>query len=219
MRTILFTGYDKAYEPLAELTVPRMAEYARQHGMGFRVFTDPPDGLNIYWTGVARGLELLRESYERVIYLDVDQMVTNNRVRPWSRYSYGFHCSRDWGEDATDPWAFSACGWIAHHGCIQMLEEVLATEPDWRDKPFQEQGPWRDWARRRCEGLALTPKMPYDPPGFLNIYYRRLFNAVPEEVCPGHVPEPWQCGDWCAHLTMLDLHDRISLFHKIKAQL
>jgi len=85
-----------------------------------------------------------------------------------------------------------------------MFEEVLAMEPDWRDKPFQEQGPWQEWVKNKPEGL------------FINIWPRRMFNAVPDAVCPGQVPEPWQPGDWCAHLTMVGIQRRIEIFHEIK---
>jgi len=45
--------------------------------------------------------------------------------------------------------------------------------------------------------------------------YRRMFNAVPDEVSPGNVVEPWQPGDFAAHLTMLPVEQRVALFHEI----
>jgi len=143
MKSILFTGYDALYEDLADLTVPRMTGFASWNNMHRAIFTVPPPGLNIYWTGVARGLELLREGYDRVMYLDVDQLITNPDNAPIIGADYGLWISQDWGEDATEPWHFSACGWYAHKDCIPMFQAVLALEPEWRDKPFQEQGPWQ----------------------------------------------------------------------------
>lgn len=216
MKTILFTGLDEPYEALAAITVPCMGDYARNHGVDFCVWEDPPDGLNIYWTGVARALELLRDGYERVMYLDVDQLITNPDISPLSHPPFGFWCSSDWGEDATAPWHFSACGWIAHGDCKPMFEAVLDMEPAWRDKPFQEQGPWQEWMRERTEGLKMYPN-DIKQPGLINVAPRRIFNAVPDDVCPGKVPEPWQPGDFAAHLTMLPMEERIALARKIIA--
>lgn len=49
------------------------------------------------------------------------------------------------------------------------------------------------------------------------IHPRRFLNAVPKEVDPT-VQEPWQPGDFAAHLTNIPLEKRIELFHEIKKQ-
>lgn len=210
MKTVLFTGFDPGYAELAKITLPRMRSYAARYQMDFQPFSLPPEGLNIYWTGVARGVELLRGGYDRVFYLDVDQLITN----PGSSIEWmpktGFHCSKDWGTDAIEPWHFSACGWIAHQDCIPMFEEVLAMAPDWMDKPFQEQGPWREWVRSRMENWEKYPSAEWE----INVHPRSLFNAVPDDVSPGNVPEPWQPGDFAAHLTMLPMEERLKLARK-----
>jgi len=203
-RTVLFTGYDSAYAELANLTLPLMQDYADRHDIDFKSWSAPPPGLNIYWTGVARGLQLL-EDYDRIIYLDCDQMITNHERPPTFDPGYGFWCSKDWGYDAVERWHFSACGWIAHSDCIPMLRSVMAMEPEWRDKPFQEQGPWREWMRTQSPDNL-----------YININPRRLFNAVPDQICPGQVPEPWQPGDFAAHLTMVPIERRVEIFHEIQ---
>jgi len=220
MKTILFTGFDDPYAGLARITGPRMLTYARRHGMDFFPYHEPPPGLNIYWTGIARGLELLREGYDRVMYLDVDQLITNPDNAPLIGADYGLWISQDWGEDATEPWHFSACGWYAHRDCIPMFEAVLAMEPEWRDKPFQEQGPWQAVVRMMLKDQIVLPgqvengRVKEVPAGLINTMQRRYFNAVPDEVCPGKVPEPWQPGDFAAHLTMLPMEERIALASK-----
>lgn len=227
MKSVLYTGHDESYQPLADMTVPLMREWAVRHRIDFREFIEPPDGLNIFWTGVARGLELLRDGYERVMYLDVDQMITHPIQSLANLPPFGFHCSKDWGSDATETWQFSACGWIAHRDCISMLVDVMAMEPEWRDKPFQEQGPWQEWMRKRHDGMLWfeTPETPETPArrthwrAGVSIHPRRTFNAVPDQVCPGKVPDPWQPGDFAAHLTMVDLPRRIEIFHLLQAQL
>lgn len=205
MRVCLFTAYDATYEPLAILTLPLMRRYARVNGIDFRVFTEPPPGLNIYWTGVARGIELLKAGYDKVVYLDVDQMVTNDHVTPWADVgNVGFHASKDWGKDATEPWHFSMCGVVAHADTIPLYEAAIELEPSYRDKPFQEQAP-----------MQQVVKLTGVDKNLVTIHPRRMFNAVPTAVCPGGVPEPWKFGDWCAHITMVDMGRRVKIFGDI----
>lgn len=222
MKTVLYTGFDEPYRPLSLLTLPAMRAHAMIAGIDFVVYEQPPPGLNIYWTGVARGLELLRQGWERVIYLDADQLCTNPYATPWADCGKsGWHASRDWGDDATEPWQFSACGMVAHQDTIPLYEACIAMEPEWRDKPFQEQGPLQALVRMRMKHQVVLPGDVKDGwvqpprPGEINIHRRRVFNAVPDEVCPGKVPEPWRPNDWCAHLTMVDMTTRLKIGTKI----
>lgn len=217
MTTILYTGWDTPYHGLARLTMPLMNEYAAKHKMDAVGFTHPPKGLNIYWTGVARGLELLKQGYDRIMYLDVDQMVTNMEGSYDNLPLSGFHVSKDWGEDAKEEWHFSMCGFIAHEDCIPLFHKVLSMEPDYRDKPFQEQAPMQA-AVHEMLALQYYGSTSVSMPSVF-IHPRKLFNCVPDAVCPGKVPEPWQKGDFAAHLTMLPVEKRIELFHQIKASL
>ena len=68
MKTVLFTGYDQTYEPLADLTIPFMRQCAAKRQMDFEWYDKPPEGLNIYWTGIARGLDLFGEGYDAIMY-------------------------------------------------------------------------------------------------------------------------------------------------------
>lgn len=209
MKTILYTGYDEPYAPLCRLTLPAMRTHAQIAAIDFRVFEAPPEGLNIYWTGVARGLELLREGYERVVYLDADQLCTNPWATPWADVDKrGFHASRDWGDDATEPWHFSMCGVVMHQDCVPLLKLALKIEPEWREKPFQEQGPMQYLFRNRDQFTELADTS-------FTVHRRRMFNAVPDAICPDKVPEPWRPNDWCAHLTMVDMTTRIKVGSKI----
>jgi hypothetical protein len=196
-----------------------MMAYCERHGYDFRLFKKPhldvPDG--IYWSSVTGSLEALEEGYDRVVSLDVDQVVTNyDFVLPdWKR---GFHASKDWGEDAVEPWQFSACGFVVHQDCIPFLKEVISLEPESRGKPFPEQAPMQHVIRKNTEGLTLLPNKE-GLIGMFNIHERRLFNAVPDAVCPGKVPEPWQTGDFAAHITMCDLPRRIEIAKEILGKL
>lgn len=209
MTTLVFTAYDDKYAPLAKLTVPRMERWAAWHDADFDVMEKAarPTQDGIYWTKFVSALEYLRgHNYDRIIWLDADQMITNpdfKFVLPF----HGFHVSKDWGFDATEPWHFSVCGFVAHQDCIPLFEEVLTMEPEARGKPFPEQEPMRQVIRKKIEGGEA----------FL-VHGPRFLNAVPNEVCPGKVVHPWQPGDFAAHLTMLPIEKRIELFHEIKKQ-
>ena len=209
MRTALITGYNATYTPLASLTVPLMYQYAERHGFDVRIYTSPIISdipYAIYWTGVCGALEAFGSGYDRVIYLDADQMITNPDIVPEVAQA-GVAISKDWGADAVEPWHFSMCGWIAHKNSAILFRKALQLEPDFREKPFPEQAPMQH----------LYQTIPWVPP-MVQVHPRRMFNAVPNEVSPGNVCEPWERGDFCAHLTMLGLRERILLFHEIKKQ-
>lgn len=206
MKTILYTGHDATYAALAAITVPRIAQYAERHGYDFHCSTEPlldvPNG--IYWTGVCGALKAFDDGYERAIYLDVDQLITNySSVLP--DWGFGFHASKDWGEDAVEPWQFSMCGFVAHPDSVSLLRKAVSMEPEWRDRPFPEQNTVQEIAKNFTDMVTVHP--------------RKLFNAVPDAVCPGKVPEPWVNGDWCAHLTMLPIDERVKLAKEIVATL
>ena len=222
MSTILYTAYDEKYKPLAQLTVPLMSEYAKRHDLDFDrggSALNTQDG--IYWTKFVRALEHLRH-YERVIWLDADQMITNQDFPITDTTflpKFGFHVSKDWGFDAVEPWHFSVCGFVAHRDCIPLFEEVLTMEPGSRGKPFPEQEPMRQVVRKRIEGVPLKDMGPGDELRWnagINIHPSRFLNAVPNAVCPGKVVDPWMAGDFAAHLTMLEIPKRIELFHEIR---
>lgn len=215
MKQLLLTGYDEPYAPLAELTVPLMEDLALRRGFDFRVVREPlidvPFG--IYWTGIIGTLKAFEEGYGLVLYLDVDQTITNPDAVP--NFTNGFHASRDWGNDAVDDSQFSMAGFTATPDTKFIFKETLALEPEFRDKPFPAQWPlqhiYRTSPKANCKMSAKGNKR-------MNIHPRRVFNAVPNEVCPGNVPEPWEPGDFCCHLTMLPLPERVKLFHEIKRQ-
>lgn len=211
MNTVLYTGFDNAYRELSEITVPRMAHYAARSGMEFRAFAEEPVGMDIYWTGMARGLELFNQGFAGVMYLDVDQLITNFGA-VWPPVTSGIHFSKDWGNDAVEPWHFSACGFVAYRDSIPFFERVLEMYQDYVGKDFPEQAPMREVVKMWTEGVPLVPKKPGDPySGLINIHPRRVFNAVPDEISPGNIPEPWQPGDFSAHLTMAPMEKRIEI--------
>lgn len=212
MKTILYTGHDDAYASLAEITVPRMAAYAKRHGMEFQCITGPVDDIPdaIYWLkfSAAEGFLLL---YDRVIWLDVDQLITNMDAKiAIPDEAYGFHVSTDWGYDAIEPHHFSVCGFAAHRDSLPLFEAAWELEPTSRGKPFPEQEPMRQVVKSYVDM--------HNPP-ICFVHGRKAFNCVPDAVCPAKVPEPWQPSDFAAHLTMLGVEDRVKLAKEILATL
>ena len=229
MKTLLYTGHDASYKPLADITVPRMAEYAERHGMDFACYTEPlidvPQG--IYWTGVCGALKAFNEGYDSVMYLDVDQLITNYDV-VWPPMTRGFHVSKDWGEDATGHCDISACGFVIHKDASPLFRQVSEMEYDWREKPFPEQGPLRHQIKSLVENSDRTRArltedndgvLGYFLPDLIHIHPRKVFNCVPDLVCPGKVPEPWEQGDFAAHITMVDLPRRVEIAKEILSRL
>lgn len=204
MRTLLFTGYDKGYEELASITVPRMLAFSARRGWDFKVWRTFPFPVSkdaVYWTGACGAIEALGNGYERVMYLDADQLVTNMDSDEFPS-SPGFHVSRDWGQDAVNQSFFSMCGFIADKAAEPIFRAAWALAEIWKNEPFPEQGVMRHVVAKGIYG-------PYA------VHPRKLFNSVPEEVCPGHVMEPWLKGDFTAHLTMCSYADRIKLAKKL----
>lgn len=216
---VVYSGVDDSYAELAVITFPLMESWAHKHGATFIGFRQPPKDLNPWWFGIGYGLELLRDGYKRIIRLDADQVITNADKWFDEIPFVGFHIGKDWGYDAIEPWHVSTCGFIAHQNCIPFFKSVLDMEPEWRDKPFQEQGPLREVIRRMMSDLPhmtmIDPGVKYT--GLINIHPRKLFNSVPEEVCPGKIPEPWAKGDLTCHITMLPMDERLALIKKILA--
>jgi len=209
MRICLYTGFNKDYAELAKLTIPRMVACAARHRIDFREFHEPPGGLSIYWTGVCRGLELFDLGYNYVIYLDADQLITTPAKFPL--FGSGFHIGRDWGTDATDPLHVSACGFQCDWAAAPILQHALDLESEWSDEAFPEQAQLR-------EALAIATSGPRAVKEGITLHPRRVYGSVPDAVAPGNVPEPWQPGDFAAHLTMVPMDRRIELAKELIAQ-
>jgi hypothetical protein len=222
MKTLIYTAFNEAYRPLAEITLLRMRDYARRHGIAFACFSgslisDMPDG--IYWTKFMKAEELLRDFY-RIIWLDVDQLITNFDAEiDIPKVAFGFHVSKDWGHDATEPHHFSVCGFAAHRDSLPLIGEVISMASEFAGKPFPEQEPMRRAVNKRIEAAQDLVSCDERALGFINIRERRLFNCVPDAVCPGKVPDPWQPSDFAAHITMLPIEERVKLAQQILSTL
>ena len=207
MRTLFLTGYDDAFRSLGNLTSAIMWDYAEMHNFDFQRMRsapeDCPESFHPSWWKMYRLLSAFAEGYERVIWMDADMIITNPDIVPPGEH--GYHCSRDWGVDAAEKWQLSNCCFSVTPASADLIRWVLENRDSYSTL-FHEQIHLCELAR---QGMFS---------GVLEIHPRRIFNAVPIEVHPS-APEPWQKGDWAAHLTMIPLKDRVALFHKIRRRI
>lgn len=203
--TLLLTGYDERFAPLGELTIDLLHGYALRHDFDFFCQRHYPDCIPAYWQKIPDTIAGLKSGYDRVFWVDADQMITNPKIG-FHGFQSGLSLSQDWGEDATEPGHFSACAYIACRDSLPIFEWIEAHRAKYQDGDFPEQTPMRELYQR-----------PEFQPMF-RIMPRRVFNAVPIEVHPT-VVNPWEPCDWAAHLTMLSIPDRVTLFYHILSKL
>jgi len=211
MKTILITGYDHSMRPIGDLTVGRMQRYAQRHNIAFSVGILTSVKPESYWAKVPATIEMLKD-FDRVIWLDADQMITEPDAKPWENMTTGFHASKDWGVDATDDSHFSMCGFVMCRDAIELFLWLEENKADWISKPFPEQAPMRWLYEHRgifSSGLGLTE---------MTTHARHVFNAVPRQVHES-VVDAWTPLDWCAHITMVPTERRVEIFHEITRML
>ena len=201
MKTLLLTAYDNYMQPLGDLTAPLMLSYASRHCMDFRCVRQFPAGKPAYWHKIPCILEAFSDNYDKILYLDADQKITNSDISPPGEF--GFNASLDWGDDAYDASFFSMCGFTAFRDSISFFAWLQDHEEEWVNQPFPEQEPMRYLYRTFP---VIQEKMCIHP--------RSAYNSVPIQVHES-VVAPWQEGDFAAHLTMLPMSDRVKLFHEI----
>lgn len=205
MRTILLTAFDDVMAPIGNLTSPLMLDYANAHGMDFVCVRNMRERVATYWQKIweIHGL-FSASSCDRVIWMDADIVITNpDFVPPWHS---GFQASFDWGLDANDESMFSACGFVIGRDMLPLIEDVVKHYLQFADRDFPEQSALRHFYK---DGGGYKFRMRTHP--------RRVFNAVPREISE-EAPEPWERGDWCAHLTHVEVERRVELFHEIRRQ-
>lgn len=204
MRTLLVTGYDDKMAELGVLTTPLMQSYASLQRFDFKCVRGAIEPLCIYWMKVIETIRALESGYDRVFWMDADQVVTNPKFNP--DWVSGFHVSKDWGQDATEDYQFSVCGYVACADSKFILQGALDSEPFWRGCDFPEQRPIQEQFKNSDQvKMAMT------------IHPRKTFNAVPVEIHQD-VVDRWTPNDFSAHLTMVPIAERVRLFHEIRKQ-
>ena len=204
MKTLVLTGYDNRFEPIGRLTLSRIVSYAAKHGFYLFCMRNPPEGCSIELHPSWWKMYFLRKcfnNYDRVIWIDADILVTNLDIIPPG--DTGYHCSLDWGVDATEPHHLSNCCFTAFPDCVDLVNWVIDNRCVF-SQLFHEQ----EHVREAAAG-------PFG--NIITVHPRRIFNAVPIEIHESAV-DPWKPGDWVAHLTMVDQAERVRLVPIIEEQ-
>lgn len=201
---IVLTAYNDEMAPIGDLTAPLMLQYANKHGYSFHCARFNGGKPDCYWQKISLMVSLLKEMDEPILWLDADQMITNPEWTPDFPEWFMMHASMDWGVDATEGYHFSACGLMASTLSGPFLEDILRSKDILFNHPFPEQ-------------TALRMAVQYGNwDHAIKVHPRRVFNAVPIELCPT-APEPWQPGDFCCHLTHVPVEERVAMFHQIQS--
>ena len=89
MRIAITSAWNRAYQPIADITVPVMVEYAKKHGYSFRGWpdryhTDEARDPSFLTFGDRAKLQIYKDLYndfDVIVWLDVDTLVTNPEKR------------------------------------------------------------------------------------------------------------------------------------------
>lgn len=196
MKTLVLTGYDDAFKELGEITTPGKEEYARRHGFFFYCMKSYPlKGHPSWWK--MHHIPNLFHCYDRVIWMDADIVVTNPEVVPPGES--GYHVSRDWGQDSKEWYKLNNGCFCCFPDSVPIFRWVLDNREKYSQE-FHEQNHLREYARHEDGGDGCQ----------ISVHPPRVFNSVPVEIHPS-VVDPWRPGDWCAHLTMVALPERVRL--------
>ena len=201
MKTLFLTGYDKAFAELGDITSRPMFRYSRRHGFDFFRMTSGAKGEHPSWWKITKIAKEGFKNYERIIWMDADMVITNPSIVPPG--IEGYHCSRDWGKDSLEPWKLNNCCWASFPDSLPLFKWLIDNRENWSQE-FHEQNHMRaaarmaDMIQKGMDDFKITVHPP------------RVFNAVPIEIHESAV-EPWQPGDWAAHLTMVDIDERVRL--------
>lgn len=187
-RRLVLTGYDDAMACVGELTAPRHQEYADFHDCDFHCIRDFHKDNSPSWQTGERVAEQLK-SYDMVIWLGADVIVTNLYLEPFDQFRPGLNASQDWANNATEPFHFSMGSYAATKESLPLWNAALAKAGVWANKPLWEQSALQEACREDPQLFSLVTVFP-----------RRFFNAVPYGFHE-NIPEPWQPGDWLCHLT------------------
>ena len=201
MSTILITVYDLNMAPIGDLTSPLMEAYADRHQLKFEKTTNLPTDVPASWNKLPLALDAFDRGYEQVIWMDADVCITNPLLTPYGFMCSGFHASIDWGEDATQPYHFSAGCFVINKNARHLFEWCIEHRDEYATGAFWEQTPLRLLMERGDKKMFTHP--------------RRVLNSVPLRVHP-KVVDPWQRGDFVAHLTMIPVADKVKLFRALR---
>lgn len=198
MKVLVLTGYDDNIPELGEATDWSKREYAKLHGYDFHAERQFPDGAHPSWWKLANIRHAARE-YDVVLWLDSDTVVTNPTipVEMFADPNYVLIASEDW---CAPPGYNPQTHFISMGNCVIMrrpdTEQFFLdaeTCVQFKNRPCWDQDAVINRMRASAHFNGRVKRLP-----------RRSLNSVPPEVA--NVVEPWQDGDFLAHLTGLGAH-------------
>lgn len=199
----LLTGYDTKQQDIGVATLETKCMWARKVGIPLNV-SSLPGRFHPSFNKLEAVYSLL-DHYDSVIWMDADVLVTNMNGQP-PMPTAGFHASRDWAEDSKEEkYNFSCGAFLATRSARGMIRRAILKGEKWGNTPLWDQGALRQVAESAKAGVIM--------------HDRRVFNAVPEEVAPGRVLEPWQPGDWLCHITEVPQERKLEIFDRIYHQI
>lgn len=200
---ILITGYDDAMREIGDKTSAIMRQYAGRHGMQIQVIRKYSPDSHPSWQKVDAVVRAIQAGHN-VLWMDADTVITNMDAAPWKQFKSKLNVSRDWGYDATEKHHFSMGNFFANRDSLMLFSMALKRRKTWANQPLWEQSCFQEMYRTLEEirsGITIHP--------------RRTFNAVPI-MAQVTAQEPWQKGDWLAHLTGISNEERMEIFERIK---
>lgn len=200
MKTLVLTAHNDAFKPIGDLTTPLMERYAERHNYDFRLRRTRPIEWQVAHISFWRLLLVQQalESYERVLWLDADQVITNPAIRPPDS-DLGLHLSQDYMPFDRHA-GHVACGaYLACRSALPVFDWCLGRMNEWPD-------------------AKMAIRTAYEIFGHhFFVYGRHRFNAVPLEISQ-QVVEPWHKGDFLCHLTHVPMERKVELFPRIMEQ-
>lgn len=202
MKTLVLTGYDDGFAWLGDKTLASKEAWARRHGAAFDCVRKYEPGSHPSWQKL-RVLEVALRTHDVVIWLDADSVVTNPDIPPahfLPRAGCALTVSKDWSVyDPAHEYRHFSMGNFCLLGrpAGRRLIWLAGEKVEYRNGGLWEQGALH----------AVLTEMPSQR-RLVDIRPRRELNAVPVECQPAAV-EPWQPGDFLAHLTGADKSTRL----------
>lgn len=201
MKTLVLTGADAAMKSVADLTAPVAEAYALRHGYAFERVTKYEPGTHPSW----QKLRLIKERlslFDRIFWLDADTVVTDPLKSLRGFNHPGLTVSTDWTWPMPeDEIKHFSLGNFVFNQCPDSFEiiEAAIARSEWANVGLWEQQAIQEEYRANPDIRKHVLVLP-----------RRALNAVVETPTTAG-PEPWQEGDFLAHLTNLPNEERVRL--------
>jgi len=102
-KVVVVTAYEQSFSDVAQLTIPRMAHYAKRHDFGFFVNQDPDCGRPRGWIKIPVIRSMLEGQFDFVFWLDADALIVREDVNILSAVDSRAHLQMSWlGPETTD---------------------------------------------------------------------------------------------------------------------